>query len=112
VSAAFGRKVLPARTAPATTLSTLALLAWFCAIVETDDHGIRLTARHLTVANGGGELAEPLLIDSPREMILARASTGSSFLKARHQFDEVAGPKPIIELMMQDVVPSVLAGAG
>src|SRR5688572_25599810 len=32
-------------------------------------------------------------------------------LQTRHQLDEVAGPEAVVELMDEDVVPGVLAGA-
>src|SRR5476651_1844442 len=35
-----------------------------------------------------------------------------AFVEARHQFREVAGPEADVELLAQDVVPPVLAGAG
>jgi len=30
----------------------------------------------------------------------------------RHQFDEIAGPEAIVELVLEDLVPAVAAGAG
>src|SRR3954471_2575834 len=37
---------------------------------------------------------------------------GLAFVQPRHQFGEVAGPEADVELLAQDVVPAVLAGAG
>src|SRR5476651_44961 len=34
------------------------------------------------------------------------------FVQARHQLGEVAGPEPDVELLAQDIVPTILAGAG
>src|SRR3954471_23579020 len=35
-----------------------------------------------------------------------------AFVQARHQLGEVAGPEADVELLAQNVVPAVLAGAG
>src|SRR5216110_1553044 len=35
-----------------------------------------------------------------------------AFVQARHQLGEIAGPEADVELLAQDVVPAVLAGAG
>ena len=34
------------------------------------------------------------------------------FVESRHQLDEVAGPEPVVELVGEDPVPGVAAGAG
>src|SRR5579864_8096406 len=34
------------------------------------------------------------------------------FLEPRHQLDEVARPVPVVELVLDDVVPTIAAGAG
>src|SRR6266700_1888260 len=35
-----------------------------------------------------------------------------AFVEARHQLGEVAGPEADVELLAQNVVPAILAGAG
>jgi hypothetical protein len=33
-------------------------------------------------------------------------------VEPRHDLDEIAGPRPVVELRRQDAVPAVAAGAG
>src|SRR5262249_48790327 len=38
--------------------------------------------------------------------------TAQVLVKPRHDLDEIAGPVAVVELMHEDVVPGILAGAG
>lgn len=51
-------------------------------------------------------------VDDVADYRAFRQRSGQVFLQPRHQFDEVAGPVPAVELVAQDVVPRILAGAG
>src|SRR5580692_11894357 len=48
----------------------------------------------------------------PRSGKSSATSGHLAFVQARHQFGEVAGAEADVELLAQDVVPAVLAGAG
>src|SRR3981189_3456875 len=48
----------------------------------------------------------------PRSGRSSATSRLLAFVESRHQLGEVAGPEADVELLAQDVVPAVLAGAG
>src|SRR5665213_1476040 len=53
----------------------------------------------------------------PKESATRRGSCGlrgaaQMFLEAGHQLDQIAGPLPVVELVLDDVFPAVAAGAG
>lgn len=39
-------------------------------------------------------------------------ASGKMFFQPRHQFDQIAGPVPAVELIAQNIIPAILAGAG
>src|SRR4029453_6006771 len=48
----------------------------------------------------------------PRSGKRSATSRHLAFVEPRHQLGEIAGPESDVELLAQDVIPAVLAGAG